>query len=37
MLYIHNVNKPNIYQIIKPLLSYNNQIIKELFNLTHCS
>ena len=30
MLYIHNVNKLNIYQIIKPLLSYNNQIIKEL-------
>ena len=30
MLYIHNVNKLNIYQIIKLLLSYNNQIIKEL-------
>ena len=30
MLYIHNVNNLNIYQIIKPLLSYNNQIIKEL-------
>ena len=30
MLYIYNVNKLNIYQIIKPLLSYNNQIIEEL-------